>query len=133
MKINPTIIYFSIILLLSCTKSTEQTEQFEQKIVANWKAIQYVYEPGLFNNMPTGHKYFMNFSENGNFSGNTFFSNSVNDCDKYKIDDSAHITFYKQFTTDSAKIYYVFENFNKELIVSFYGCREPCRLKLIRN
>jgi hypothetical protein len=140
MKLNRKLIYLSIIVLFSCTKNTEQAEQtgsFEPNIVANWKAIQWYFDPGngsgQFTNITPGVNYFVNFSANGDFSANSLNLNSIKNFDKYKIDNSTRITLYKQFTTDSARIYYEFANFNKELIISFYGCREPCRLKHIRN
>lgn len=122
---------FIILSFISCKKD-KRYDLFARSLFGNWKAIQSQIDVGngstAFTDIAPQYNYYLNFKANNNFESSYF--QIANTYDKYKIVDSVYAILYKQNTTDSSKIEYIFEN--EKLIISFQ-CIEACRVKLIRN
>ncbi len=125
---------FGALLLLSffSCKKDKQDDLSATGLVGNWRAIQWQNDIGNgstpFTYIPAQYNYYMNFSASNNFESNYF--QIANKFDKFNIVDSVTVVLYKQNTTDSANIWYSFEN--EKLVIAFQ-CFEACRLKLVRN
>jgi hypothetical protein len=125
---------FGALLLLSflSCKKDKQADLSATGLAGNWKAIQRQNDIGNgntpFTYIPQEYNYYMNFKTNDNFESNYFLIPT--NFNKYKIIDSVKAVLYKQNTTDSARIWYNFEN--EKLVISFQ-CIEACRVKLVRN